>query len=206
MPGRFIKSEWTSPAGHVFEMQHRYEDRALILDVIKAHQPALSVELGTAKGGFAAMLAETVGAWNGSVITVDMVMEPGTKEKLEASYTNIKVVQDDVLLSLDQRPGATWPFWKNLLARDGTFLYCDNGNKMREIELYAPTMGQRALLGTHDYWTEVKPEWVEPFLANLGFVQHRHHDFAALAHPVDYPASLSRFWAREMIPFRKREA
>jgi hypothetical protein len=192
MPGRFIKSEWTAPNGVTFEMQHRYEDRALILDVIRQHKPLRAVELGTAKGGFAALLAETVGKWGGAAWTVDKTPEPGVFAALAQAYPNLTAVTGDAL-SID--PAGFRP-WVSFLAEPGSLLYCDNGHKMKEIEIHAPLLGSRALLGTHDYWTEVDPKWVEPFLAGLGYVPHRHAEFAALADPVNYPAALTRFWVR----------
>lgn len=199
--GLFIKSEWQGPTGHIFEMQHRYEDRALIIEVIRDWRPARAIELGTAKGGFAALLADTVGGWateTPAVVTLDLTPERGVKQALEAAYPGALALQDDVLVPLPE-PGV-WPFWKSLLRKPGTLLYCDNGNKEREIELYAPILGPHALLGTHDYLTEVDPAWVEPYLASLGYVPHRHRDFEALADPEYYPASLTRFWIREQPP------
>lgn len=201
MPGRFIKSEWTSPNGSVFEMQHRYEDRALILDVIRQHRPTWAIELGTAKGGFAALLAETVREWQGWVITADKDLAAPVKSALYGAYDrpdfHLVALNQDVLT---EDPTLTW--WK-LNLWDGkdlpvrrTLLYCDNGNKPREIERFAPMLRPGDLLGCHDYWTEVDPTWVEPFLADLGYVPHRHAEFAALADPVNYPASLTRFWTR----------
>jgi hypothetical protein len=193
MPGRFIKSEVTGPKGFVFEMQHRYEDRALIVDVIRQHRPRQAVELGTAKGGFAALLAQTLKEWGGHAYTVEKTPEPDVSASLAREYDNLTVIHGDVL---QRSPNDMFLPWIEVLTRESVFLYCDNGNKMKEIELYAPILGPRALLGTHDYWTEVDPKWVEPFLADLGYVQHRHAEFEALADPVNYPASLTRFWTR----------
>lgn len=198
--GMFIKSEWTAPNGAVFEMQHRYEDRALIEDVIRAHAPDLAIELGTAKGGFACLLASIVPR----VVTVDHCVDDGDVslwDRLTAAYPNLCPVVMDCL-AFDAR--GSW----SVLTRTGaltlsdlegssrTLLYTDNGNKVEEITRFAPLLKPGDLLGTHDYLTEVPIEWVEPFLADLGFVPHRHDDFAALAHPEFYPASLTRFWVR----------
>jgi hypothetical protein len=195
MPGRFIKSEVTGPKGTVFEMQHRYEDRALIVDVIRQHRPAQAVELGTAKGGFAALLAVTLKAWGGRAYTVEKTPEAGVTAALSSEFDNVVSIHGDALTREDALL-ACYDVLARILKEPGSFLYCDNGNKPREIELYAPLLGPRALLGTHDYWTEVDPKWVEPFLADLGYVPHRHPEFEALAHPVNYPASLTRFWTR----------
>lgn len=189
-PGMFIKSEWTAPNGSIFEMQHRYEDRALIEEVVRMHAPHLAIELGTAKGGFACLLAALVPR----VVTVDHQMaEPDLWARLTAAHPNLDPVLMDCL-AFD--PRETWAALTRGAPGARTLLYTDNGNKVEEIMRFAPFLTSGDLLGTHDYATEVPVEWVEPFLADLGFVPHHHADFAALADPRNYPASLTRFWVR----------
>jgi cephalosporin hydroxylase len=195
-----VRSTWQTPGGPIFEMQHRSEDQVLIQHVLREMRPRRALELGTAGGGFTALLAETLGEWKGWVTTFDKFPEPGIRDRLLAQYQNLIVEDEDVLVDggapliraeLEQAiPFAADP------TRTPIFLYCDNGHKQRELELYAPLMGPRALLGIHDYGTEVDPAWVEPFLKNLDFEPHRHAEFLALAHPRDYPDSLTRFWIR----------
>jgi hypothetical protein len=199
----FIKSEWTAPNGAVFEMQHRYEDRALILDVIRAHRPDVAIELGTAAGGFAALLAETLGEWGGRAMTADRTVTIGVAERLLAAYPDqqvalagVDLLQGDPLVTLASLYAHAVTLEEAPPRRPRLLLYCDNGNKVEEITRYAPLLKPADLLGCHDYSTEVPVEWVESFLAGLGFTPHRHAEFAALADPVNYPASLTRFWLR----------
>jgi hypothetical protein len=168
---------------------HRYEDLALIRQVVREREPARVVELGTAEGGFAAMLAATVVEWNGHVLTVDhqVLADQG---RLLALYDNLQFLTIDVLTEIV-------PSLAIILARPDSLLYTDNGNKQRELELYAPLMGPHATVGTHDYGTELNAEWAETFMTGLGYQPYRHEDFARLAHPEHYPDSLTRFWVRE---------
>jgi hypothetical protein len=85
---------------------------------------------------------------------------------------------------------------KDWLRFDDSLLYTDNGNKQRELELYVPLLGRRAMVGTHDYGTEVDPAWAESYMASQGFRPYRHAEFEALAYQ-DYPVSLTRFWVRD---------
>ena len=184
-PGRFIKSEFEG-----VEMQHRYEDRALIEEVLVTRRPRVAVEYGTAAGGFASFLAATLAAWDGRVVSIDKVPCPN-REVLLQRHPNLDLYTLD-LLSL-----ASWPTWlMEAVSGPDTLVYTDNGNKEQEIYITAPLLLSGSTLGTHDYWTEVKPEWVEPYLAGLGYTPHRHADFEALSDPVNYPVSLTRFWVR----------
>jgi hypothetical protein len=169
-------------------MVHRYEDQAHIRDVITSFRPTLAVELGTAHGGFAAMLAATLAQWGGRVLTADITQDPGIAARLERDYPNLSVLEIDVLTE-------PHPLLVAALSQPRAMLYTDNGNKPRELELYAHLLPAPALVGTHDYGTEVDEAWAEPFMTGLGFMPYQHERFAALAND-SYWDSLTRFWLR----------
>ena len=182
-PAQHIQSEHND-----FLMIHRYEDQEHIVDVIRGHRPERAVELGTAQGGFAALLASTLAEWEGTVLSVDNVQIPAIGKELALFYGNLVLLEADVLTE-------PLPAIVEMIRQPRSLLYTDNGNKQRELELYAPLMGPRALVGTHDYGTEVDEAWVEPFMAGLGYTPHQHERFAALANE-SYWDSLSRWWIR----------
>lgn len=182
-PAQHIQSEHNG-----FLMIHRFEDQDPIVDVLRGHRPLRAVELGTAAGGFAALLASTLAEWAGTVLSVDQVLNPSIVKELGLSYRNLVLLEADVLT-------AALPAIVAIIRQPGSALYTDNGNKRRELELYAPLMGPRALVGTHDYGTEVDEEWVEPFMAGLGYTPHQHARFEALASEY-YWDSLTRWWVR----------
>lgn len=173
-----------------FWASHRWEDTVLIRDVLRERRPPVAVELGTERGGFAALLAGELAAWGGRVLSVDHRMPRDLAHALTAKYENLQLLEASILAV----PDGVVAHW---ITRPGACLYCDNGSKHREVEMYAPFLSSGGLLGVHDYGTEVDPTWVEPFLAGLGYRTHRHEEFAALAHPVWYPVALTRFWIRE---------
>jgi cephalosporin hydroxylase len=169
-----------------FFAAHRAEDLVLIAEVIRQYRPAALVELGTYLGGMAAFFADTIAAWGGTVHTFD-VRRQFDQELLQAC-PNLRFYEEDILRES--------PVVKALIAKPSTLLYCDNGDKEAEIAAYAPVLAVGNLLGCHDYESEVRADFVEPLLAGLGFSQHRHADFAALAAPPWYPVSMTRFWRR----------
>ena len=84
----------------------------------------------------------------------------------------------------------------DLLARPGvTVLYCDNGDKQREVELYAKHLRVGSILGVHDYNSEIMGSWVEPFVADLGFEKLGHEQMEAMRTEW-YPEPMTRFWLR----------
>jgi len=171
--------------------QHRSEDVAVIQEILLPFQPTRIIELGTDEGGFAAMLADWSLPWGSQVFTFDI------KAKFKPSLLtllNLFYVEEDVL----QVGGA-----KGVLALLATapagpplLLYCDNGNKPREVELYAQHVPVGSILGVHDYNTEIMGSWVEPFVLALGFEPLGHAKMEALRNEW-YTEPMTRFWLRK---------
>ena len=183
-PAQYVESTYGD-----FRLIHRYEDQEHIVDVIRGHRPERAVELGTASGGFAALLAATLSEWSGRVLSIDRVQDGEISRRLLLTYPNLMLLEADILSDL-------LPPVVEILREPGSLLYTDDGDKRRELELYVPVMGPRALVGTHDYGTEVDENWVEPFMAGLGYKPHQHARFEALV-TENYWDSLTRFWTRD---------
>ena len=190
-PAQFVRAEWAG-----YDMQHRYEDLALIREVLSDWEPLMAVELGTAEGGFTALLADTIAEWSGSVLSVDHVACPRAVKLLE-DFPNLSLMTADVLTETHAaivKAISRFPVDDEQLG--GMLLYCDNGNKMRELRLYAPHVAHGGLLGVHDWETEVWPDYANALLAHYGYIPYMHEEFAALA-SENYPTSLTRFWMRD---------
>ena len=168
--------------------QHRSDDFPIIRYLVRDVAPNLVVELGTDRGGFAAMLAAHVRAWGGRVITFDI--ERKFAPSLLTEYPNIEFVEADILAQ-------PHPYLVDVLGEDCVFLYCDNGNKQREVQMYANYLRRNSLLGVHDYNIEIKAEWVEPYVAALGFIRHGHARFETLRNEW-YPEPMTRLWRRTL--------
>ncbi|MCD6149053.1 hypothetical protein J7J18_06805 [bacterium] len=76
------------------------------------------------------------------------------------------------------------------LGQAPSFLYCDDGNKPREIQVYAPVLPPRSVLGVHDWGTEISEKDVS-FLADLSF--HPIDDINCLSTELH---TLQQFWVR----------
>lgn len=57
----------------------------------------------------------------------------------------------------------------NIINKPNTFLFVDNGNKEKEVNMYASSCGENTVMIIHDWGKEVKQENVEPELSNCGF-------------------------------------
>lgn len=76
------------------------------------------------------------------------------------------------------------------LGQAPSFLYCDDGNKPREIQVYAPVLPPGSVLGVHDWGTEISEKDVS-FLADLSF--HPIDDINCLSTELH---TLQQFWVR----------
>lgn len=169
--------------------QHRSDDFPVIAKIVGEHRPITVVELGTDEGGFSAFLADLVRPWGGEVWTFDIARK--FRSSLLFQFGNLRFEQADVLT---KNPAVV-----SLIERDAILLYCDNGNKQREVELYAHHLRQGSVLGVHDYNTEIMADWVEPYVANLGFRPAGHELMEALRNEW-YPEPMTRFWVRHEVP------
>lgn len=168
--------------------QHRSDDFADIAAIISPHQPKIVVELGTDEGGFSGWLADLVLPWGGSVVTFDIKKK--FKTGLLLDFANLQFREADVLTAIH-------PSVRGALGSAApALLYCDNGNKQREVELYAPLLRVGDILATHDYNTEIMAEWVEPHVAALGFEKEGHARMEALRNEW-YPEPMTRLWVRK---------
>lgn len=169
--------------------QHRSDDFPSIADIISPHRPKIIVELGTDEGGFSGFLADLVAPWGGSVYTFDIKAK--FSSSLLSDFHNLRFEQADVLTTAHRRV-------TDLVSHPGgtALLYCDNGNKQREVELYAPFLHVGSILGVHDYNTEIMESWVEPHVAALGYAKLGHAQMEALRNEW-YKEPMTRFWLRE---------
>lgn len=175
-----VLSEWRG-----FHCQHRSDDFPTIAAIVERHRPTTVVELGTDEGGFAAFLADLIKPWGGRVATFDI--KPKFRPELLTTFDNLIFVRGDVL-SFNLVAAA-------MIQRDeAVLLYCDNGNKKREIELYTELLSPGSLLGVHDYGTEVDPEWCENFMQRHGFEPEGHIEMEKLRNEWYEP--MTRFWVR----------
>lgn len=97
------------------------------------------VELGTGTGAFSNFLELNVGR----LITIDSA-HPGREVK---GFYQTDVFENSTMIAATitsmQRP---------------FILYCDNGDKPREVEIFSPFLRQGDFLATHDFQIEIQPK------------------------------------------------
>jgi hypothetical protein len=150
-----------------FTCQHHACDQEGIKDLLGIYKPKWIIELGTFQGGLTALLADTCKRWNGEVLTFDFYKTVQLKRfavinELLGKFDNIKFVNEDILIEPNPK-AIEW------IKKPKSLVYCDNGNKQKEIEIYASYVIKGGILGTHDWKYEVDPEKTFEVLNPLGF-------------------------------------
>lgn len=106
------------------------------------------VELGTFEGGFSLYLASQAQWRNLDFRTYDVVPP---QRKIPG------FVQLDIFAKADA-------IGRHLERHDPLVLFCDGGNKPRELRTFAPYLSQHSIIAVHDWGTEVFEENVPHYL------------------------------------------
>jgi cephalosporin hydroxylase len=145
---------WTSWAG------------LFVIDrILDEHPVDKIIELGTMNGGLSMFLADQA-RWRGIPFMTFDVRDARTKKE------GYSFQQKDILYD----PEAIIGLRMVLEGSDRVLLYCDNGNKPREVAFYAPSLKPGSVLGVHDWPKEIDeshvkgrldpPQW-EPIYHNV---------------------------------------
>ena len=143
---------------------HEAEAIEPIMDIIREFDPDMVIELGTKNGGFTEFIHESTRG-DVPIYSYDVLKMPmGFKFRQNVSFFVADILSsplDDIICLCSNSKKK--------------FLYCDNGNKIKEFKMYAKHLNSGDLLGVHDWGTEITYESVKEVLVN--FKQHKHYIF-----------------------------
>lgn len=130
--------------------------------IVKNFNPELIIELGTSWGGVTLILHEC----NPDAELHSYDIECPRKPNKSLFNKNVHFHFKDILSEqLEELIMLCW-------AKERKLLYCDNGNKIKEIQMYAPFLNSGDLLGVHDWNKEIKYEDVVDVLKDFESVEH----------------------------------
>jgi len=142
----------------------------LYLDYVLHEHPVPNfLELGSMHGLTTCYLGVVAALRRGWVITYDIQDLIPPHIRLVMNMLEIEPLLGDILEDTASI-GEVRMFIKN--SAKGLCLFCDNGNKEKEVELYAPYLKQGDVLLVHDWGTEVHAENIAPYLVGYTPVAH----------------------------------
>jgi hypothetical protein len=173
---RATRSLFGLPGRHAFG----YGDLILLEKFLSAHtQWTNFVELGTGSGLTTLYLGIAAQLRGGVVHTFDQVAPPN---EIRSCWPNNIYFEQADLFAGAGRPA-------EVLSSPATFAFFDNGDKAREINLYAPMLAGGCGFVVHDWGIELAMSDIESTIVECGFVPVLHAEAAALE-------STCRAWIR----------
>lgn len=149
-----------------------------IMGIIESHEVETFIELGTQYGGLSLMLSD--GLPGVQVHTFDIRDQWSGKAR---------TLGPDIIFHVEDILGDPGPVRELLRLPARTLLYCDNGNKIKEVELYADHLKPGDILGVHDWGTEIGLEHICHIVTPEKFSPVRHMLFEAMRWAA-------RFWQK----------
>lgn len=162
--------------GHRFEAMHTLLECAAIAGVVRELKPGMIVEIGAWYGGLTALLC---GAGEVEVFSFETGDRGYPSMATQAALPLATFIRADVFEHAEL-------VIELLRLRKDVLLYCDGGNKVREVNLFAPHIAPGGVTGCHDWGREIRQPDVEAVLA--GFEPFM---------PEATATGRSRFWRRK---------
>ena len=131
-------------------VMHTWQDLFFLNCILQYYPFDVIVELGTYVGGVTLFFALNS---NAEVYTFDIRPEPTSKR-----YLQIDEVLPIIFCSMDVRSSSTVDFVRGLIDKRRALIYCDDGAKIKEFNLYAPTLKEEDIIMAHDKGREIRDE------------------------------------------------
>ena len=190
-----VIGHWTPINGDkYYTCLHRPDDFPLIAKVLSVYKPLNIIELGTHMAGFSAWLSDQLRMWGGQLLTIDNKKHDDV-DRLLRDCPNVQFEQIDLMAEES-------PLVVDWIKRERSFLYCDNGDKEKEVKIYAKHVPVGGLIGVHDYGTETSAMVVGRTLKPLGFEMVFKKEFEDLSN--DWYGSLTRIWVKRSLRREKK--
>ena len=158
---------------------HEKEAIGEIRKVIRAFEPEMIIELGTKHAGMTKFFQDFTDS-SVRIYSFDHI-EYDTKEGFRGT---VEFFVADLLSAPLQKVVSLCE------SKDRKLLYCDNGNKIKEVGYYALHLREGDVLGVHDWGTEIQYGHVESIL--MKFQPFMHSEF-------EKNGWKTRFWTRGPI-------
>lgn len=118
---------------------------------MEMHPPRRIIELGAYNGGFTTAIGVHAYRINCDVYSFDLAKCPNEQWQELSEFLGINFIQADIF------EPETVARIGDLIMGDGvTYLLCDNGDKAKEFNLFAPYLKRGDVIGAHDYCNDSK--------------------------------------------------
>lgn len=156
-----INCNYTNAYNQNFNIAHQSDSLSDMKRIIALHNPELILDFGTYGGGSVALFHDAcpraiIHTYDNQSRKIDLV-------KIDSTYIHYHV-EDIFKLNTDLT---------NLLKSEKKkFIYCDNGNKPKEMNLFVPLLNPGDLIGVHDWNKEINTLDIPDLIDIMDPVEH----------------------------------
>jgi cephalosporin hydroxylase len=143
------------------EAQHSPYTYDLISSILRKNQTDQIVELGTAEGGLSIYFALWAHRLGIPFHTFDI------KQHIDKKTLQVLNKLGGQFHLMDALSPKGVKFIRKTLKGKRSYLFCDNGDKPKEVELFLPFLKKGSVISVHDWLTEVHPSDVKDLVKNL---------------------------------------
>ena len=140
------------------EIAQRWSDLFIFERTFQEFKPDLIIELGTYLGGLTHFLS-----LHGDVWTIDNMKRKITQH-FNVNYRIGDVFSKEIVSEIQ----------KLITIYPKIFFFCDNGNKIKEFNLYAPLLKKGDLIFVHDWNNEITMGDIQNTIAEQNLKPHLH--------------------------------
>lgn len=157
---RLFQTRPMSFCGHT--MQQTWSALFMLEKVLSDNRDIVRVaELGTGGGGLTLFWGLQMKTRGGRVLTLDITKQMKHGWTGSASLLNITFEQRDVF------DGTTVQRVQEFIQGGRALVFCDDGDKPRELYLYASLLKRNDLIMAHDWGSEIKREHLTPEITSI---------------------------------------
>jgi len=150
------RTDLTAPNGAKFHVGQTAAEIVALRQAARETDPGILVELGTWRAGATYVLRRACPSV--PLVSFDVACPLLTPEQYLAIEPHTLLLEADVfadpLRVVQLWRGRPWP----------AFLYCDDGDKPREVQTFAPWLRPGDVIGCHDWGKEIGPADVQSVL------------------------------------------
>jgi len=157
-----INTNYLNNTGISFTIAHQADSLMDMKRIISLYGPTLILDFGTYSGG-------TVAVFHDACPYAEIHTYDNNQRKVEP----IKIKNDRIHYHIEDILNTQSEELVNFLkSKEKKFIYCDNGNKPKEMNTFVPLLNSGDLIGVHDWNKEINNKDISELLDILSPVEH----------------------------------
>jgi len=157
-----INTNYLNNTGISFTIAHQADSLMDMKRIISLYGPTLILDFGTYSGGTVAVFHDACPY--SEIHTYDNQKRKVPVIKIKSNHIHYHI--EDILNNPSDE------LFNFLKLKEKKFMYCDNGDKPKEMNLFVPLLNSGDLIGVHDWNKEIKSSDISSLLDIMDPIEH----------------------------------